>query len=162
MIAIHKRQQGVFLLEALIAILIFSFGILGLVGMQSKAISAQSDAQYRIEAANYADKILGQIWSGVDRTTKANFDASLATYLHQPGGTNCKFTGAVSANQNVKDWVAAMTTGGGQLLPLPGATKVMQQIIVNPGSANQVIVNICWQAPFDNAPRRHTMITYIN
>ena len=44
-------QAGFFMLEALVAILIFSLGILGLVAMGSVAINAQNDAQYRTEAA---------------------------------------------------------------------------------------------------------------
>ena len=53
-------QHGFFLLEALIALLIFSLGILGMVGMGGAAIAAQSDAQYRTEAANYANEIAMQ------------------------------------------------------------------------------------------------------
>ena len=158
-----KKQQGIFLLEALIAILIFSFGILGLVGMQSKAISAQSDAQYRIEAANYADKILGQIWLGMDRTSATTIQNSLSAFQHQPTGANCKFTGAASVNADVISWKNDMITGNPPAkLPLPGATASMQQIVVDTATSNRVTVTVCWQAPFDAAPRRHTMISYIN
>ena len=38
--SLRSRQSGVMLLEALIAILIFSLGILGLVGMQASAVRA--------------------------------------------------------------------------------------------------------------------------
>jgi type IV pilus assembly protein PilV len=43
------------LLEALIAILIFSFGILGLVGLQANAINLSTDAKYRADAALLAN-----------------------------------------------------------------------------------------------------------
>ena len=52
-----RAQRGVFLIEALLAILIFSLGILTLVAIQTTAISAQSDAQYRSEAANLANLV---------------------------------------------------------------------------------------------------------
>lgn len=159
-------ERGLFLLEALIAILIFSFGILGLVGMQSKAISAQSDAQYRIEAANAANKILSEIWLNIDRTnlgtTPTSVQNSLLAFQHQPGGTNCNFTGAASANAYVTAWVNSMTTAGSTALP--GATAAMQQIAVNiaAGNYNSVTVTVCWQTPLDASPRRHTVITYVN
>lgn len=46
-----KYQQGVVLLEALIAILIFSFGILALAGLQAAMMKNNSDATYRAEAS---------------------------------------------------------------------------------------------------------------
>lgn len=159
-----KNQQGIFLLEALIAILIFSFGILGLVGMQSKAISAQSDAQYRIEAANYADKILGQVWLGMDRTSETTVQDSLKLFEYNIQGSNCKFNGgSASGNADVLAWKDDMVKGNPPArLPLPGATDGMQQIVVDTANTNRVTVTVCWQAPFDAAPRRHTMITYVN
>src|SRR5947209_2452120 len=89
-----KPQQGFFLLEALIAILIFSLGILGMVAMGGAAIAAQSDAQYRTDAAKLADEIASKISLNVDRTNASTVAASLDPYQHQPGGANCVFTGA--------------------------------------------------------------------
>lgn len=154
-------ERGLFLLEALIAILIFSFGILGLVGMQGKAISAQSDAQYRIDAANAANKILSEIWINIDRTNSVTLQASLLAFQHQPSGTNCSFGGAASANAYVIAWVDGIRNGSSAL---PGASAAMQQIIVDTaaGSYNRVTVTVCWQAPVDSSPRRHTVITYVN
>ena len=50
-----SRQRGATLLEALIGILIFSVGILALVGMQALAIKHMSDAKYRSDAAFFAN-----------------------------------------------------------------------------------------------------------
>ncbi|MGZ5716211.1 MAG: type IV pilus modification PilV family protein, partial [Caldimonas sp.] len=72
-----KPQQGVMLIEALIAILIFSLGILGMVAMGGVAIAAQSDAQYRTEAANYANEIASQI--ALDMAQN-NYSVSLPNY----------------------------------------------------------------------------------
>lgn len=58
-----RKQKGVMLLEALIGLLIFSIGILALVGMQATAISQVTDAKYRSEASNLADRMIGQIWA---------------------------------------------------------------------------------------------------
>ena len=56
-------QKGVMLLEALIGILIFSLGVLGIVAMQATAIARLTDAKYRTEAAHLADRMIGTIWA---------------------------------------------------------------------------------------------------
>jgi type IV pilus assembly protein PilV len=58
----QKHQAGVILIEALIGILIFSIGILALLGMQGAAIKNTSDARYRSDAAFLATQIIGQMW----------------------------------------------------------------------------------------------------
>ena len=134
--------------------------------MQSKAISTQADAQYRIEAANVANKILGQIWLNIDRSnmsaTPTSLQTSLLAFKHKPGGTNCNFSGTASSDANVIAWVTSMTTPGPTALP--GATAAMQQILVDTsaGNFNRVTVTVCWQTPIDATPRRHTVITYVN
>lgn len=45
-----KHQQGAMLLEVLIAIIIFSLGILGLVGLQANATQAARNAKFRADA----------------------------------------------------------------------------------------------------------------
>jgi len=56
----RKFQEGVVLLESLIAILIFSMGILALVGLQGAMVKNTSDAKYRAEATFIAQQRLGQ------------------------------------------------------------------------------------------------------
>jgi len=161
------RQGGFFLIEALIAILIFSLGVLGLVAMGGAAIAAQSDAQYRTEAAALADEIASKISLNVDRlnagnaypSTAASIAATLAPYQHQPNGVNCAFNGAVWTDPVVQAWVAKVTSPG---TGLPGATATSQQIAINTANFNRISVTICWQAPQDRAVRQHTLITYVN
>lgn len=57
-------QQGVVLLEAMIAVVIFSMGILALVGLQAAMVKNTSDAKYRAEASFIAQQKLGDIWVG--------------------------------------------------------------------------------------------------
>ena len=56
-------QKGSALLEALVAILIFSFGVLGLIGILAASIRATNDARYRAEAANLANAVIGDMWA---------------------------------------------------------------------------------------------------
>jgi type IV pilus assembly protein PilV len=70
-----KKQKGVAMLEALIAVVIFSFGMLGLAGLQAAMVKNTSDAKYRAEATFIAQQKLGEIW------TDANSYGNLAGYV---------------------------------------------------------------------------------
>lgn len=61
-----KFQQGVVLLESLIAILIFSMGVLALVGLQAAMIKNTSEAKYRADANYIAQQRIGMMWTDPD------------------------------------------------------------------------------------------------
>jgi len=69
-----KPQQGIVLLEALIAIVLFSIGILALTGLQTAMVKNTSDSKYRADAAFIAQQKLGAVW-----VNAKNF-ATLADY----------------------------------------------------------------------------------
>src|SRR5436190_24304943 len=72
---IRRAQQGAFLLEALIGILIFSLGILGIVGLQAQAIRFTNDSEYRAEAIYLANSLISQMWGDKRDTLKANYES---------------------------------------------------------------------------------------
>ncbi|MCC2974011.1 hypothetical protein [Massilia sp. IC2-476] len=55
----RQAQQGIALLEALLAAVILAIGLLGTIGLQARSYAALSDAGMRAEAAIAADKLLG-------------------------------------------------------------------------------------------------------
>jgi type IV pilus assembly protein PilV len=84
----HKSQSGVILLEGLVAILIFTVGIIGLMGLQAAMVKHTTDARYRIEASNIAQRRLSDIWTTATANrgnlSETNTDISVASGL--PGG----------------------------------------------------------------------------
>ena len=58
-----RQQGGIALVEALVAIVIFAFGVLAIVGLQSASVRQVSDAKYRIDAANVISQSLGAMWA---------------------------------------------------------------------------------------------------
>lgn len=154
------RQKGVMLLEALIGILIFSVGILAMVGIQAAAFSASADAKNRADAAAYASDVISRIWMSVDRSSDANLITSLNNFQLNTGGSDCNFTGGQADNTNtvVTQWVSAVTDSATGLL---GATAGMQQIAVSTADLNRVTVTVCWQTPQDATRRRHQVISYV-
>ena len=72
-----KAQAGILLLEGLIAILIFSLGILAIVGMQATAVKQAGDAHYRSEASLLAEQLIGRMWA--DKRDSATLQTKFAT-----------------------------------------------------------------------------------
>ena len=58
----QRRQRGVAMIEALISILIFSFGVLGLIGLEASAINYSVDAEDRTRAAMFASDVASTMW----------------------------------------------------------------------------------------------------
>ena len=148
-----SRERGAVLLEAFIAILLFSMGMLALVGVQASALKNSADAKHRAEAAYLANQIIAQMW--------AESPANLAAYVHNPstGGT-CNFGGAGSANPNVVAWLGNVSTPGTVAGSLPGATAARQQITI--GANNVVTVTVCWQNPGESVTRSYVGLAQIN
>lgn len=133
-------QGGSVLLEAMISILIFSFGVLGIVGLQATMISGASEAKYRTEAGFFANRLLGEM-AAADRSSTA----AVATFA----------TGGVSYTAWRTDIQNTVVTAG--LLGLPGAAA--NPPTVNIVSINKLIngiptpthhdvtVNVFWQSP---------------
>lgn len=103
------RAAGFAIVEALIALLIFSIGALGLVGLQVSMMRAAGSAKYRAEAAFLASDLLGTLWSDA---------ANLAQYTEAncSGHDNC---------QNWKDKVAAQLPSGDADLAITAATGLV-------------------------------------
>jgi len=78
----RKRQSGVALLEALVSVLIFSFGLLGLIGLEARAINFSVNAEDRNRAALLANDIASSMWlSGtvtVNTTALAGWQAKVS------------------------------------------------------------------------------------
>ena len=151
------------MVEVLIAILIFSLAVLGMVGINALAVSGQSDAQYRTDANKFAMQVINHIMLSVPRSntaTTTDLAAAVNAYAHYADSAACSRTGTVaSSNADVLAWASAVqgTTG------LPGSLSGMQQIVTNAnGLLNEVTVTVCWQGPSDTAVRRHVMKAVIN
>lgn len=151
------------LIEALVGILIFSVGILAMVMMQAQAISAQSDAQYRIEAANYANQLASTLWLNTPRNNGVVDASSIASFDHQTTTTStwCTFSGSASTNSLVTAWIAKVSNASSGL---PGTQPGMLSIATDTtsGGYNKVTIQLCWKSPNESRARKHTLVMHIN
>lgn len=90
-----RAQRGVALIEALVSILIFAFGILGLMGLAASAINYSVDAEDRTRASIFANDVASTIlltgtlnWTGTTQyaTWQTNI-ANTALPTGLPSGT---------------------------------------------------------------------------
>ncbi|MFA7269076.1 MAG: hypothetical protein WC073_07015 [Sterolibacterium sp.] len=123
------------LLEALIAILIFSMGVLAIVGMQAAAVKSSSDAKFRADASLLANELIGQMWVS-DRTT-----AALQTKFNSPGGAA------------YADWLTNVQTR------LPGVTASANTPTVTVAANGTVTIGLLWKLPSD--PPEMAAHTYV-
>jgi type IV pilus assembly protein PilV len=148
------------LLEALIAILVFSLGILTVIGIQAASIKLAADAELRTKAALLANQLVGEMWTSGDRIDE------LATKFSSPSGAqylvwlNCH----VAPNDSCP--VTLSNPFG-----LPGVnedagTLPTVSVETTPGSEEgRVEIVLSWRTPSMNEeddPHRYTVISQIS
>jgi type IV pilus assembly protein PilV len=95
-----RQQNGAVLIEALIAILIFSMGMLAIAGLQATMVKNTSDAKYRSDAAFIAQQRLGAMWADPDNlATYVEVDTDITNLL--PNGTRTVTLPAVGGEVTV-------------------------------------------------------------
>ena len=73
-----RHAKGAALIEVLSAMLVFTLGILALLGLQTSLMRAQSDAKIRSDAAYLATELVGKMWSDLTNITAYNGDGCAA------------------------------------------------------------------------------------
>ena len=123
-------QQGFSLVEVLVAIVVLSFGLLGMVGMQAFSLQSNREARLQGQAAvlarELAEMMRGNKVVGADPSTTNNFylgtftvgNLSMganAAYCSGVNATNACATPADTAKSEMTDWLNRVNT------ELPGA-----------------------------------------
>lgn len=143
------QQDGVVLIEALLGILIFSIGILALIGMQSVAVKNTTDARYRTEAAYLANSILSQIRLDIGNIVFYD-DTNAGTYAPRTAWRN---------------QVEALLPG----VRIASAQRVPEiDIVAGPtfagdtDPASRVTVTIRWLQPGETEERKFEIVGYVS
>lgn len=134
-----SSPRGFILLEALVAVFIFAFGILGLVGMYAMSIKDSTEARFRNDAAFLADSLIAQLQLA-DAATRATSYAS-------PGGAS--FT----------SW---RDTRVYPLLPGAQVSGAAPTVVFDATNPNQVTVTLKWQAKNDSAIRQYVVTSILD
>lgn len=81
----ESSQKGMVLLEALIAILLFSMGILALAGLQANMLQNTSSSKYRADASYIAQQQIGNMWASGNAASYVGTFADISAIL--PSGS---------------------------------------------------------------------------
>lgn len=130
----NQKIQGSVLLEALVSIVIFSFGILGLIGMQLAAIRNSSEAQFRSDAAAFANSVIAEMRVDDPATVVADYSS--------PSGTKYLAWAARVANDS---------TG----LPSVDVSGSVNLPTITVAANGAFTITMFWQGKSDNATRQH-------
>ena len=133
-----NSQRGVLLLEVLVAILVFSIGILAIVGLQGIAVRTTTDARYRSEAAFLTGELMSQIWTDPINVSQYNY----------PGA------GTVPAR--LAGWVARVNSR------LPGGVAPVVTYTANAQLGEVVDITVGWQLPGEAAAHQHQARMNVN
>ena len=96
-----KSQGGIALIEALVAILIFSFGVLGLIALEASAVNFAVDSEDRNRAALFASDVASAMWTAGSVDTIGNAQlAALNNNVWQINIGNPTTTGLTNGTLN--------------------------------------------------------------
>lgn len=129
-----SRQHGGFLLQSLVAIALFSSGVLVLLMLSGTAVRQVADAHYRASASLLAAQLLAQMWLGPHDSASLS-----AAYAEQGDGYSA--------------WKQAVDRA------LPGAAALPPQVGID--EAGRITITIRWKAPGDALPHQHVVATQI-
>lgn len=118
----QRRLRGFLLIEALVAILIFSMAALALIGLQTSMLRAQTGAKYRGDATFLVADLVGTMWADTP-----NLDKYAACASHAP----------------CNEWMnrtKALLPGGTPNVTVPKARALLSDPL-------EVLIEIKWTVP---------------
>ena len=129
--SIH-HQRGSSLLEGLLAIILFSIGLLSLLILLSATLIESSNARYRIEASLLINDLVSHMWIGD----------------HSLNGLKTRYADTTSTDY--QSWFTSVSNR------LPGVSAKTNTPQITIDDARNVTVNLRWQVPGDS--NSHQMI----
>ncbi len=133
-----RHAEGSSLIDALLALLLFSIGMLALLRLLSSALAESANAQYRQQASQLASALVARMWTG---------DRSLTALQSRFGDTQ---------SADYQSWLAQVQAR------LPGTALAALEPVVTIDAQRQVTITLRWQAASDRLPhqwRVHAMIS---
>ena len=138
------------ILEVLLALLIFSLGVLGLVGLQAQAARQSGQSQYRATATVLANELVGTMWVNGDRTSATlqstyGSDSTDPTFLAWKARVVANLPGAADYPP-----IITFTPQAAQTMIIPAG--YIGNLPPTPISSTQVSITMQWRLPSETKP----------
>lgn len=132
-----RYQRGSSLLEGLLAIVLFSIGLLSLLMLLSATLIESSNARHRIEASLLISDLVSHMWIGD----------------HSLNGLKARF--ADTTSKDYQSWFTSVSRR------LPGVSAKINAPLITIDDMRNVIVTIRWQVPGDSTSHQMIVQTLI-
>lgn len=136
-------QGGVMLLEAMVAILIFSLGVLSVIQLQAVSIRQASSAEYRAIASMLANDLVSRMWASnrAPDVLQASFSSTTAGSGYTQWLTSVRRSGLpnISSDQGTLPTVTFTSVPAG---------------VVSGTASSQATVTIYWKEQGDTTRKR--------
>jgi type IV pilus assembly protein PilV len=136
------RVRGFSIVEAMVALVVMSVGMLGIAGLYVSSLKAGRTAILRTQAVNLASDISDRIRA--NRTARTAYDTGTVAPCSVPGG------GATLAETTARNLAATDTCQWRTTIQtiLPQGNGVIAFVAGNPvGMPNTYVVTVSWQEP---------------
>lgn len=142
----QHRERGFSIVEAMVALIVMSVGMLGIAGLYVSSLKAGRTAILRTQAVNFASDIADRIRA--NRTARTAYDTATVAPCSVPGG------GATPAETAARNLAATDTCQWTQnivrLLP-QGAGTIGFNAGAPAGMPNIYVVTVTWREPGETA-----------
>lgn len=127
-----RLQKGFAILEAMVAIMVFALGILGLIGLQGTMTREQTTSKIRADAAYLASELIGEMWTDIPN-------------LSQYASANC------NGHPKCADWSNKLSVN------LPSGSST---VVVN-AATGDVSITLTWTMPGGDSHQYVTATTIV-
>jgi len=143
----RRLEAGLSMIEVLVSLTIVAFGVLGLLGLQVRALSFQRDSFDRRTAAEMVAQLAERMRANHIGLTKGFYAPPTASYLHATTATpvaitSCPIPTACTAQELAfRDWTQWIAEYRQRS---PGAAAYLQWI---PADARSITMSVAWPEP---------------
>lgn len=143
----QSAQTGVMLLEAMVAILIFSLGVLSVIQLQAVSIKQATGAEYRSMAALLANDLISRMWASdkTAATLQTNFGTSGANYTQWLNTVRSSGLPNVSSDKST----------------LPTVTFTTIPATASGPASSRAEVTVFWQEPGDTTTHSYIAVAQL-
>lgn len=131
-----NKQQGVSLIEVLVAAVIIAIGLLGLAGLQTRSLQMNQSAHYRSQANYFAYEIMDAMRMNREAAKNGDFDFEMGD--NKPTGNNLSMPDEALAR-----WVGGIRTA----LPMGGNNNTNTGgsiTVTNTSDGTEATVTVAW------------------
>lgn len=152
-IGVARRVRGFSLIEALVALVVLSVGLLGIAALYVTSVSSGRTATLRTQAvmlaSDLADRIRANRGGGLTYDDAASGVGAFTAACQPGGGGGGACPPATMANEDKAEWLALVTAR------LPGATTLVS--VVGPPLPNTYTITLNWTEP-GIPPQSYTLV----